>query len=250
VPARIEAFAIAGIPEIQPGDRLGEIVAGALTRARVSIEPGDVFVIAQKIVSKAENAMVRLDTIAASARAAAWAADYGKDPGLVEIVLREAARIVRMERGVVIAETRHGFVCANAGVDASNVAPGWVTVLPRDPDGSAARIRTTLIERLGVDVAVVIADTFGRPWREGVINVAIGVAGLRPLDDCRGRLDAFGRRLHSTVIAIADEIASAAELVMGKANHAPVAVVRGAAEWIGAGSGAALVRPAEQDLFR
>jgi coenzyme F420-0:L-glutamate ligase/coenzyme F420-1:gamma-L-glutamate ligase len=179
-----------------------------------------------------------------------WAAEHHKDAALVEVILREARRIVRMDRGITIAETRHGFVCANAGVDASNVPPGTVTLLPRDPDASAQRIRTALISRFGTTVAVIVADTFGRPWREGVVNVALGVAGLRSLDDCRGRLDAFGRRLQTTVVAVADEIASAAELVMGKTAQVPVAIVRGAAEWAGDGSGAALVRPAERDLFR
>jgi coenzyme F420-0:L-glutamate ligase / coenzyme F420-1:gamma-L-glutamate ligase len=246
----IHAFAVTGLPEIHAGDNLGASIADTVLQAGVTVESGDVFVVAQKIVSKAEGAVVALDTIAPSSAAVQWAAEHHKDAALVEVILREARRIVRMDRGITIAETRHGFVCANAGVDASNVPPGTVTLLPRDPDASAQRIRTALISRFGTTVAVIIADTFGRPWREGVVNVALGVAGLRSLDDCRGRLDSFGRRLQTTVVAVADEIASAAELVMGKTAQVPVAIVRGAAEWAGDGSGAALVRAAERDLFR
>ena len=246
----IHAFAVAGLPEIHAGDNLGVSIADAVVQAGVTVERGDVFVVAQKIVSKAEGAVVALDAVTPSPAAVQWAAEHHKDAALVEVILREARRIVRMDRGITIAETRHGFVCANAGVDASNVPPGTVTLLPRDPDASAQRIRTALISRFGTTVAVIVADTFGRPWREGVVNVALGVAGLRSLDDCRGRLDAFGRRLQTTVVAVADEIASAAELVMGKTAQVPVAIVRGAAEWAGDGSGAALVRPAERDLFR
>jgi coenzyme F420-0:L-glutamate ligase/coenzyme F420-1:gamma-L-glutamate ligase len=165
-------------------------------------------------------------------------------------VLRQSRRIVRMDRDVIISETLHGFVCANAGVDASNVPSGFVTLLPRDPDQSATRLQNGLMARFGCPIAVIISDTFGRPWREGVVNVAIGLAGLQPLLDCRGTRDIHGRTLHSTVINVADELASAAELVMGKTAHTPVAVVRGAAEWLGPGMGAMLLRPASSDLFR
>lgn len=247
---RIEVFGLPGLPEFQAGDDVGAAIADAIARGGVAIAPDDVFVLAQKAVSKAEGAVVPLGDVVPSPRAAAWAMEFGKDAAAVEIVLREARRIVRMERGVIIAETRHGFVCANAGVDASNVAPGAVTVLPSDPDASAARIRSTLITRLGVNVAVIVADSFGRPWREGAVNVALGTAGLRPLDDHRGRLDTFGRRLQSTIVAVADEIAGAAELVMGKTTRTPVAVVRGAREWMGNGSAASLIRSPELDLFR
>jgi coenzyme F420-0:L-glutamate ligase/coenzyme F420-1:gamma-L-glutamate ligase len=247
---RVEVFAIAGLGEVQPGDDIATAIASAPGCRAVPLHDGDIVVVAQKIVSKAEGALVRLADVEPSSRAAAWAAEHGKDPALVEVVLREAKRIVRMERGVIIAETRHGFVCANAGVDASNVAPGFVTVLPADPDQSAERIRTGLSRYLGVSAAVIVADSFGRPWREGVVNVALGVAGLSPLDDCRGRVDTFGRRLQSTIVAVADEIASAAELVMHKTARMPVAVVRGAAEWSGRGAATALIRPAALDLFR
>jgi coenzyme F420-0:L-glutamate ligase/coenzyme F420-1:gamma-L-glutamate ligase len=166
------------------------------------------------------------------------------------VVLRESRRIVRMDRGVIISETRHGFICANAGVDASNVPAGYVTVLPPDADASAERLQAALTGLTGHSVATIVADTFGRPWREGVVNVALGVAGLTPLLDCRGATDPFGRTLQSTVIAVADEIAAAAELVMGKTAGTPVAVVRGAREWLGAGSGRSLLRPASMDMFR
>ena len=242
--------ALPGMPEVTAGADVAALIADAVARARRSVDHGDVFVVAQKIVSKSEGALVRLDDVEPSARAVEWAAAHGKDACVVEVVLRESARIVRMERGILIAETRHGFVCANAGVDASNVDLGFVTLLPRDPDASAARIRDALAAAFDRDVAVIVSDTFGRPWREGVVNVALGVAGLRPLADYRGCRDAFGRELSSTVMAIADEIASAAELVMRKTARLPVAIVRGAADWIGRGRGAELVRDASLDLFR
>lgn len=246
----LQIFAVPGIPEIVEGADLAAILADALAAARMATEAGDVFVVAQKVVSKAEGAVVRLADVTPSDRAAAWASAHGKDAATVEIVLRESTRIVRMERGVIISETRHGFVCANAGVDSSNVPPGHVTLLPRDPDASASRLRDAMMSRLGHAAAVIVADTFGRPWREGVVNVAIGIAGLQPLDDWRGRSDRFGRRMHSTIVAVADEIASAAELVMGKTMGTPLAVVRGAAQWTGNGSAASLVRPATMDMFR
>ena len=166
------------------------------------------------------------------------------------MIFRESRRIVRMDRDILITETHHGFVCANAGVDASNVPPGFVTVLPRDPDASAERLRGALSAAFGCPVAVIVSDTFGRPWREGVVNVALGVAGLQPLLDYRGSADSFGRRLTSTVVALADEVAGAAEIVTRKAAGTPVAIVRGAAEWTGAGTGRLLVRDAQRDLFR
>lgn len=246
----LRIFAVRGIAEAAAGDRPGALVADAIEAAQLPVADGDVIVIAQKLVSKAEGAVVALRDISPSAEARAWAGTYGRDAEVTEVVFQEARRIVRMERGVIIAETRHGFICANAGVDSSNVAPGHVTLLPRDPDGSARRARDILETRFGCRVATIVADTFGRPWREGVVNVALGVSGLRPLDDLRGRMDRHGRRLHSTVVAIADELASAAELVMGKTAGVPAAIVRGAGEWIGDGVGTALVRPAEMDMFR
>jgi coenzyme F420-0:L-glutamate ligase/coenzyme F420-1:gamma-L-glutamate ligase len=250
----LHVFAIPGIPDVGTGVDVGALIADALARAGQTLAPGDVIVVAQKIVSKAEGASVRLDEVTPSTRALEWSAAWSKDPRVVEVVLRESKRIVRMERGILIAETHHGFVCANAGVDASNVAPGYVTMLPRDSDASAARIRAALLStvRLPEDggLGVVISDTFGRPWREGVVNIALGVAGLRPLLDYRGCRDGYGRELSSTVIAIADEIASAAELVMRKSARLPVAVVRGAADWLGNGAGVDLLRDSSLDLFR
>jgi len=182
--------------------------------------------------------------------AIAWAKETGKDARLVEVILGEARRIVRMDRGILIAETRHGFVCANAGVDSSNVEPGFATVLPEDPDASAERLRKALSDGFGQPVAVIVSDTFGRAWREGVVNVALGVAGLMPLLDYRGGSDSFDRPLTSTVIALADELASAAEIVTRKSAGTPVAIVRGAAEWAGDGNGRMLIRDPSRDLFR
>jgi coenzyme F420-0:L-glutamate ligase/coenzyme F420-1:gamma-L-glutamate ligase len=246
----LRVFAVRGIPEVRRGDDVGAMIANALGRAATPLEDGDVVVIAQKVVSKAEGAVVELACVTPSPLAESWAAAHGKDPRVVEVVLRQSRRIVRMDRGIVISETHHGFVCANAGVDASNVAPGFVTVLPADPDASAERARAAFCSHSGRRVAAIVSDTFGRPWREGVVNVALGVAGLQPLDDWRGRADSFGRALQSTVIAIADELSSAAAVVMGKAGGIPAAVVRGAAEWCGEGYGSLIVRHAETDLFR
>ena len=246
----LHLFALPGLPEIRPGADLAVLIADAVRRAERNVEPGDVFVVAQKIVSKAEGAIRRLDDAVPSARAVAWAKQAGKDARLVEVILREARRIVRMERGILIAETSHGFVCANAGVDSSNVEPGFATVLPEDPDASAERLRKALGDEFGCHVAVIVSDTFGRAWREGVVNVALGVAGLQPLIDYRGRSDSFDRPLTSTVIALADELASAAEIVTRKSAGTPVAIARGVKEWAGEGNGRMLIRDASRDLFR
>ena len=210
-------------------------------------------VVTQKVVSKAEGAVVDLRTVEPRPEAVAWAEAWGRDARQIEVVLREARRIVRMQNGVLITETEHGFVCANGGVDASNVGPDsgeLVTLLPRDPDGSADRIRASLRARLGRDIAVIVSDSFGRPWRWGIVDVALGVSGLLPLDDLRGQPDADGRVMRTTVRAIADEIASAAELALGKTAGRPVALVRGARPQPGEGRIAELVMPAENDLFR
>ncbi len=246
----LHLFALPGLPEIRRGADLAALIADAVRRTARSVESGDVFVVAQKIVSKAEGAIRRLDEVPPSAMAVAWAKETGKDARLVEVILREAKRIVRMDRGILIAETRHGFVCANAGVDSSNVEPGFATVLPEDPDASAERLRKALSKEFRQPVAVIVSDTFGRAWREGVVNVALGVAGLMPLLDYRGRSDSFDRPLTSTVIALADELASAAEIVTRKSAGTPVAIVRGAAEWAGDGNGRMLIRDASRDLFR
>jgi coenzyme F420-0:L-glutamate ligase/coenzyme F420-1:gamma-L-glutamate ligase len=242
-----------GLPEVEAGADLVALIEPVVRRAPLEVSAGDVFVITQKVVSKAEGRLVRLDTVEPSAIARQWSAAGGKDPRVIELALRETARIVRMDRGVLIAETRHGLVCANAGVDTSNVPDGWAALLPHDPDASARRIRDGLSAAFGCAVAVIVTDTFGRPWREGQANVAIGLAGLSPILDYRGRTDAHGHRLRATAIAVADELASAAELVMGKTRGVPVAVIKGAGDLdliIGDGSARELQRRPEEDLFR
>jgi coenzyme F420-0:L-glutamate ligase / coenzyme F420-1:gamma-L-glutamate ligase len=251
---RVEAIALAGIGEVAAGDDVGTIVAAALaaTPGVLPLLPDDVVVVTQKIVSKAEGAVVDLRAVEPRPEALAFGAAWDRDPRQVEVVLREAVRVVRMERGVIITETRHGFVLANSGVDASNVGPesgDLVTLLPRDPDGSASRIRTAVRAAHGVDVAVVISDSFGRPWRWGIVDVAIGVSGLVPVEDLRGTVDADGRVMRSTIRGVADEIASAAELALGKSAGRPVALVRGALPPRGEGSIADLVMSARFDLF-
>lgn len=253
--AGLHVVVLDGIPEIRPGDDLGSIVADALeaTPGALPLAADDVLVVTQKVVSKAEGAIVNLEGIEPRPEAAAFAAAFDRDPRQIEVVLREARRVVRMERGVLITETRHGFVCANGGIDASNVGPGTgsiVTLLPVDPDASAARLRAAVKTRFGVDVAVVVSDSFGRPWRWGIVDVAIGVSGLRPLDDLRGIPDHDGRVMRSTVRAVADEIASAAELAFGKTSARPAALVRGAHPILGEGSIVELLMPAGSDLFR
>ena len=246
----IQILALPGLPEIHPNDNLAKLIFEAARDQQFVVRERDVFVIAQKVVSKAEGRIVRLDSIVPSVRATEWAAEWKKDARQVEVVLRESKRIVRMERGLIIAETRHGFVCANAGVDASNAPHGCVILLPEDADRSARELQTALTEFFGAPVGVIISDTVGRPWRRGLTNVALGVAGIAPLLDYRGTGDRSGKTLHATVLAIADEIAAAAELVMGKSEGMPVAIVRGAPQGnFGAGA-IDLVRDAESDLFR
>ena len=236
---------------INSGDPLGKILATALREGGQGLRQGDVLAVCQKVVSKQEGRVVDLSRIAPSPRARAWASEYGKDPRVVEVVLREAKRIVRMEGGLIIAETQGGLVCANAGVDLSNAAgPDQAILLPSDPDASAARLREEISGITGQPVGLVITDTFGRPWREGVLDVAIGVSGLRPLLDLRGGRDWTDRPLDTTVVAIADQIAAAAGIVMGKADGTPAAIVRGVDEWLGEGTAAELIRPAERDFFR
>jgi coenzyme F420-0:L-glutamate ligase / coenzyme F420-1:gamma-L-glutamate ligase len=235
---RLEIVAVSGLAEIRPGDDLAAFIG--------DVQPSDIVAIAQKIVSKSEGAIVDLRTIRPSALAKSWADEWKKDPRLIELILAQSRRIVRMDRGVIIAETQHGFVCANAGVDQSNVEGSeFATVLPVDPDASARKLR----DRLHCG-AVIITDTFGRPWREGLVDVAIGVAGLDPIDDLRGRIDLHGKKLASTIIAVADQLAAAAGLVMKKDAGCPVALIRGF-EWRPAdGSSRSLLRKPDQDLFR
>ena len=239
---------LVGIPAIKAGDDLGALVADAARRAG-GLEEGDIVVVAQKVVSKAEGRVARLADVTPSAFAESIADDH--DARHVEVVLRESARLVRMRPPLVIAETRHGFVCASAGVDASNAPErGTVVLLPLDPDASAARLRAQLEDEFGVRVGVVVTDSFGRAWRLGTTDVAIGAAGLTTLLDLTGTRDAAGYELRSTVIAVADEVAGAAELVMGKTAGVPAALVRGLALAPGSGRGADLVMPRERDLFR
>lgn len=247
---KIELIGVPGIPEAAEGDDVAALIATALRGAAIEVVDGDVFAIAQKIVSKAEGRVVMLDSVEPSPRAQEWAAAFDKDARVVEVVLRESKRIVRMERGVLISETEHGFVCANAGVDTSNVAEGAVTLLPKDPDASARKIRSSLEQVFGVRIAVIVCDTFGRPWREGLVNVALGVSGIAPLIDYRGQKDSHGNALKVTVIAIADELASAAELVMKKSAGIPVVMIRAFDYESCEGSGIELIRVAELDLFR
>jgi coenzyme F420-0:L-glutamate ligase / coenzyme F420-1:gamma-L-glutamate ligase len=252
---QVEAVAIDGLGEIVPGDDLPTLIANALAAATdlLPLRDDDVLVVTQKIASKAEGAIVDLTTIEPRPEVIEYARQFDRDPRQVELVLREAKRVVRMENGLVITETNHGFVCANGGIDASNVGPrsgDVVTLLPRDPDASADRIRAAVRDRLGQDLPVIVSDSFGRPWRFGIVDVAIGVSGLLPLDDLRGTPDADGRVMKSTVRAVADEIASAAELVLGKTARRPLALVRGATFRRGDGRIKDLVMPAEMDLFR
>ncbi|HET7034556.1 MAG TPA: coenzyme F420-0:L-glutamate ligase [Thermomicrobiaceae bacterium] len=251
--AEVRVIGVDGIPEAHPGDDPAALIAAGLEQSGLSLEPGDVVVVTQKFVSKAEGRLVNLADIEPSSFATMWAERFGKDARQVEVVLRESARIVRMDRGLIIAQTPHGLVCANAGVDASNVAgSAAVSLLPIDSDESARAIRQRLAERFGFEAAVIITDSFGRPWRRGIVNIAIGSAGINPLLDYRGQFDEFGYELHATTMAIVDEIASAAELVMGKLDRRPVALVRGYAYQAGEeGVGATtLVREPESDLFR
>jgi coenzyme F420-0:L-glutamate ligase/coenzyme F420-1:gamma-L-glutamate ligase len=247
--ARLELIPVAGLPEVAENDALGRLVAD-----RIELELGDVVVVSQKIVSKAEGRVRRLADVEPGDRAREVGARLDKDPRLVQLVLDESRSIVRAERGVLIAETRGGWICANAGIDSSNVAEeGTVTLLPADADASARRIRAEIREASGVAPAVVVSDSFGRPWRLGQAEAAIGCAGLDPLEDWRGREDAQGRPLAATLVAVADEAAAAADLARRKDEGVPAVVIRGLADRVTDGDGpgaAALRRPADDDLFR
>jgi coenzyme F420-0:L-glutamate ligase/coenzyme F420-1:gamma-L-glutamate ligase len=251
MPAEVRIIGIAGIPEVRPGDDLPALIIDTAARDGLSFEDGDVLVVTQKVVSKAEGRIVDLDGVVPGPFACQIALQWGKDARVVEVVLRESARIVRMDHGVLICETKHGLICANAGVDSSNVERlGTVSLLPEDPDRSAEAFRRRIQEEKGVTLAVIITDTFGRPWREGHLNFAIGVAGMAPLLDYSGRIDPAGYELRVTQMAVADELAAAAELVQGKLDRTPVAVVRGYDFPRGDGSARELLRDAERDLFR
>ncbi len=248
---QLQVIGLIGLPEIRPGDDLPALIIEAARAQGTGVRDGDVLVVTQKVVSKAEGCLVNLTEVQPSDRAREVAKATGRDVRLVEVILRESRRIVRQEGQVIITETKHGFVCANAGVDASNVGGGdLVALLPEDPDRSAESIRRVIQQKTGAVVAVIVSDTFGRPWREGHTNVAVGVAGMSPVRDYVGQRDPFGYELRVSTMAVADELAGAAEPVMGKLSRIPVVIVRGLAFEVGAGSAQELIRPPERDLFR
>lgn len=243
--------AIEGIPLVHKGDDLARLIAGAIEKTGLKLQAGDIVVVCQKVVSKAEGRVVDLKTIAPSEFANNLAKRWEKDPRAVELVLRQTHRIVRNDRAVIIVETGQGWVCANAGVDESNsLTDDSAILLPEDPDASAARIRAGLKNLFGLDIAVLVTDTFGRPWRDGLTEICLGIAGMNPILDLRGTTDLGGRELQHTVVAIADELAAAAGLLMEKAAAIPAVLVRGYAYQPFDGSAKVLIRPAEADLFR
>jgi coenzyme F420-0:L-glutamate ligase / coenzyme F420-1:gamma-L-glutamate ligase len=249
--SEIRLIPIRGIPEIRPGDDIGMMIKRSAENMRLKLSDGDIIAVAQKIVSKAEGRLVNLESVTPSEFASELARKQQRDPRLVEVILSESANIVRSDDRVLITETKHGFVCANAGVDRSNVVgKDWVSLLPVAPDDSALLLKTRLAELLKINVGVIITDTFGRPWREGLTNVAIGVAGLKPLKDFRGKNDDHGKELSATVLAIADEIAAASGLLMRKTTRIPVILMRGYYFDHGEGSARDLIRSRDRDLFR
>jgi coenzyme F420-0:L-glutamate ligase/coenzyme F420-1:gamma-L-glutamate ligase len=250
VPPRYEVIGVEGIGEVQPGADVARLVLDAAARQRTPVAGGDVIVLSQKVISKAEGRLLRLSDVTPSTMAATFATELGRDPRLIEVILRESRRIVRMDRGVLVTETRHGWVCANAGVDQSNVDADMVALLPEDPDRSARAFRDAVRARAGAEISVIVADTFGRPWREGLVNIAIGVAGFAPLRSYLGERDPAGRPLQATILAIADELAAAAEPVMGKLDRVPAAIVRGLPLAPSEEGSKALLRDPARDLFR
>jgi coenzyme F420-0:L-glutamate ligase / coenzyme F420-1:gamma-L-glutamate ligase len=250
VTPRYEVIGVTGIGEVGRGDDLARIIVEAAARQSTPIRPGDLLVIGQKVVSKAEGRVVKLSEVEATPIAVAMAAGLAKDPRLVEVILRESRRVVRMDKGVLVTETHHGWVCANAGVDQSNVDSDSVALLPEDSDRSARGLRERVRALTGADVFVIITDTFGRPWREGLTNVAIGVAGFAPLHSYLGERDPAGRPLQATVLALADELAGAAEPVMGKLDRIPAAIVRGLTLKPSDEGAKPLLRDPARDLFR
>ena len=250
MPPRYEVIGIEGIGEVRPGDDIARIVLDAAARQRTPVAGGDVLVLSQKIVSKSEGRLLNLTEVTPSTMATTFAAELGRDPRLIEVILRESRRVVRMDRGVLVTETRHGWVCANAGVDQSNVDAEMVALLPEDPDRSARAFRDAVRTHTRSDVYVIVADTFGRPWREGLINVAVGVAGLMPLKSYLGELDPAGHVLQATILALADELAGAAEPVMGKLDRIPAAIIRGLDWEPGEVGSQPLIRDPDRDLFR
>ena len=248
--AEVRIIPLRGLPEVPRGAGVAELIAQAAGRDP-GIRPGDILVVTQKIVSKAEGRLVVLAEVTPSPEAERLGTETEKDPRLMELILRESNGIVRQRGPVLITETRHGFVCANAGIDASNVGPeGTVCLLPEDPDRSAEEIRRGIRQRTGTEVAVIISDTFGRAWREGHTNVAVGIAGMLPFVDYVGKVDPFGYELRVSTLAVADELAGAGELVMGKLDGVPVAIVRGYDYPRGEGTARQMVRAKDNDLFR
>lgn len=252
MPPEIRAIGVTGMPEVQAGDDLASQIMDAAQLQGTPIEAGDILVVTQKIVSKAEGRVVRIDSVEASPLAVAISQDHRRDPRHTELIFRESRRIVRMDRGVIISETYHGFTCANAGIDASNIpGDGTVALLPLDSDASARRIRESIRDRLDLDVAVIISDTFGRPWRNGATDVAIGVAGMNPMLSYVGQEDSHGNLMYTTVICVADELAATAELVTGKVLGVPVAIIKGYQyQPMEDASHEALLRDPDKDLFR
>ena len=250
MPPRYEVIGVEGIPEVRPGDDVAGLIVDAAARQGTPVAPRDLLVVGQKIVSKAEGRILDLNDVTPSPVTLTLAAGLGRDPRLVEVILRESRRVVRMDKGVLITETHHGWVCANSGVDQSNVDADTVALLPEDPDGSSLRLREAIRRLIGGDVAVIIADTFGRPWREGLTNVAIGTSGLAPLKSYLGDRDPAGRELSATILAIADELAGAAEPVMGKLDRIPVAIIRGFVYTPSEDGSKPLLRDPARDLFR
>jgi coenzyme F420-0:L-glutamate ligase/coenzyme F420-1:gamma-L-glutamate ligase len=250
MPPRYEVIGIEGIGEVRPGDDVAGIVVQAAARQGTPLASRDVVVLSQKILSKSEGRLLRLREVTPSPMAATFAAELGRDPRLIEVILRESKRVVRMDRGVLVTETRHGWVCANAGVDQSNVEADMVALLPEDPDRSARAFRDAVRTQTRAEIFVIVADTFGRPWREGLVNIAIGVAGFAPLKSYLGDHDPAGRPLQATILAVADELAAAAEPVMGKLDRIPAAIVRGLPVAPSEEGSKALLRDPARDIFR
>lgn len=250
--SEIRIIPVRGIGEVRPGDDLATLILAAVTAAGMALEDNDVLVVTQKIVSKAEGRLIDPAEVEPSAFARQVALTAKKDAHFQEVVLRESRRIVKQDKGILITETHHGLICANSGVDESNVAGGRIVcLLPEDPDASAARLRAAIKDRAGLTTAVIISDTFGRPWRDGQVNVAIGLAGIAPLSDYAGVDDPYGYKMHATLIAVGDELAGAAELAMGKIDRVPVAIIRGYAYTPSEeGTAQQLIRRPEFDLFR
>jgi coenzyme F420-0:L-glutamate ligase / coenzyme F420-1:gamma-L-glutamate ligase len=247
---RVELLGLEGIGEVSKGDSVGALICDACLKQNLNLLDDDILVVAQKIVSKSEGRVISLDDVQPSALAMELARQLNKEPALVEVILKESRGIIRMGGQALIVETHHGFICANAGVDQSNVGRKQVALLPKDPDASARQVRTEIKRRTGKKPAVIISDSFGRPWRVGTVDVAVGVAGLKTIKDERGMTDGYGYQLKAAVAAVADEIAAAAELVMGKRDGIPVAIVRGCKIERGEGSVRELLRPESEDLFR